>query len=134
MRVEWTEDLATGVETIDAQHREIIAMANRLRDAAEGGAGQEQVAHAVAFLEEYVRNHFAMEETYMKRLVYPDYPGHKGEHTAFINDFYDFQQSLDDQGATPALATALADRLNDWLLNHIGRRDKALGAFLRGRR
>jgi len=32
---------------------------------------------------------FRLEELYMRRLSYPGFPSHKGEHVAFINDFYD---------------------------------------------
>ncbi len=134
MAVRWTEDLFVGVEIIDTQHKELFAMADSLLEAVGKGGGRGEVTRAVAFLEEYVESHFQMEETYMKRFNYPDYPHHKIEHTAFINDFYDLRQELDNDGVTPELTVRLADRVADWLVSHIGRMDKALGEFLRGRK
>jgi len=130
----WTEDLSVGVDAIDAQHKELFATADALLAAVERGEGQGEVTKVIVFLEEYVGNHFQMEEMYMKRYNYLDYPSHKIEHTAFIQDFYDLRQELDNDGVTPELTVRLADRIGEWLANHIGQMDKALGTFLRGRR
>jgi len=126
---EWTEALSVGVEAIDAQHRELFAAINALLRE-EGGAILNEVPKVVAFLEEYVTNHFGMEEIYMRRLSYPGYPFHKGEHVSFINDFYDLRDEYDANGATPELADKMGRYMGDWLVNHIGKIDKALGAFL----
>jgi len=133
MAIRWTEDLAVGVEAIDRQHQELFATAARLIEEAERGGGAGEAARTVSFLEEYVTNHFALEEFYMKRKYYPAYPSHKAEHTAFIADFYDLREQLDLEGSTPALVARLAEWIGGWLVEHIGRQDKALGAFLQQR-
>ena len=133
MTGKWTEDLSVGVEEIDAQHKEVFATADALLAAVEKGGGHGEVTKVIAFLELYVENHFRLEETYMKRFHYPEYPRHKIEHTTFISDFYDLRQELDNDGVTHELTVRLADRVGDWLVDHIGRMDKALGAFLRQR-
>ena len=127
---EWTERLSVGVETIDAQHRELFASINALLTD-NGTAAPGEIPRVVAFLEDYVTNHFGMEEIYMRRLSYTGYPFHKGEHVSFINEFYDLRDELDAHGATPALADRMGRFFGDWLVNHIGKVDKALGAFLR---
>lgn len=134
MTMKWTEDLSVGVGIIDTQHKELFATADALLGAVDSGEGHGEVTKVITFLEEYVENHFQMEEMYMKRYSYADYPQHKMEHTAFIGDFYDLRQELDNDGVTPDLTVRLANRVGDWLVNHIGRMDKALGAFLRGRK
>ena len=134
MTARWTEDLSVGVDVIDNQHKELFSTAGSLLAAIERDGGRGEVTRMVAFLEEYVETHFQMEEMYMKRHNYPDYPTHKIEHTSFINDFYDLRQELDNNGVTPELTVRLANRIGEWLVNHIGRMDKELGAFLRGRR
>ena len=134
MTRKWTEDLSVGVDAIDAQHKELFATADALLAAVERGEGQGDVTKVIVFLEEYVGNHFQMEEMYMKRYNYVDYPRHKIEHTAFIQDFYDLRQELDNDGVTPELTIRLAERIGEWLANHIGQQDKALGTFLRGRK
>lgn len=134
MAIRWTKDLAVGVETIDSQHRELFDTAARLIEGVEQGGGTGEAAKTVAFLEEYVTSHFALEERYMKRNFYPAYPSHKAEHTGFIARFYDLRERLDHDGVTLDLAVQMAEWLGGWLVEHIGRQDKALGAFLRNLR
>jgi hemerythrin len=71
-----------------------------------------------------------MEEVYMRRLSYPGFPFHKGEHVSFIGDFYDLRDEFDANGATPEIADRMGRFIGDWLVNHIGKVDRALGAFL----
>lgn len=127
---EWTEGWSVGVDTIDAQHRELFAAINALLRE-EGTPGPRDLTKVLDFLEEYVNNHFGLEEIYMRRLSYPGFPSHKGEHVAFINDFYDLREEYDENGATPELADKMGRYMGDWLVNHIGKVDRALGAFLR---
>jgi hemerythrin len=134
MTVKWTEELSVGIDVIDTQHKELFSTAESLLAAAERGVGQGEVTKVVAFLEEYVETHFQTEEMYMKRYSYPDYAPHKIEHTGFVNEFYDLRQELDNDGVSPDLTVRLADWVGDWLVNHIGRMDKALGTFLKERK
>lgn len=131
MAIRWTKELSVGVGAIDSQHRELFDTAAGLVEGVERGEGIGEAAKTVAFLEEYVRNHFALEELYMKRNFYPDYPSHKAEHTGFIGHFYDLRDAMDREGAHPGLAARLAEWLGEWLVEHIGRQDKALGTFLK---
>jgi hemerythrin len=127
---EWTEQWSVGVDTIDAQHRELFAAINTLLRE-EGETTSRDLAKVLDFLEQYVSNHFGMEESFMRRLSYPEFPSHKGEHVAFINEFYDLRDEYDNNGASPELADKMGRYMGDWLANHIGNVDKALGAFLR---
>lgn len=121
-----------GVDTIDAQHRELFdAINSLLRD--DGRPAARDLAKVLDFLEEYVSSHFGLEEIYMRRLSYPGYPSHKGEHTAFIGDYYDLREEYDRNGASPDLADRMGRFMGEWLVRHIGESDKALGAFLRDR-
>jgi hemerythrin-like metal-binding protein len=126
---EWTERWSVGVDTIDAQHRELFAAINTLLRE-EGKTPSRDLAKVLDYLEDYVTNHFGLEELYMRRLSYPAFPSHKGEHVAFINEFYDMRDEYDDNGASLELADKMGRYMGDWLVNHIGKVDKALGAFL----
>ena len=125
----WTEEWSVGVDTIDAQHRELFAAINSLLRV-EGEPAPRDLVKVLDYLEDYVTNHFGLEEIYMRRLSYPGFPPHKGAHVAFINDFYDLRDEYDGNGATPELADKMGRFMGDWLVNHIGKIDKALGAFL----
>ena len=127
---EWTERWSVGVDTIDAQHQELFAAINSLLRE-EGKPTSRDLAKVLDYLEKYVSTHFGLEETYMRRLSYPAFPSHKGEHVAFINEFYDMRDEYDNNGASPELADKMGRYMGDWLVNHIAKVDKALGAFLR---
>jgi hemerythrin-like metal-binding protein len=126
---EWSKELEVGVATIDAQHRELFAAINSLLPGI-GAASAEEIPGVVAFLEDYIVNHFGMEEVYMRRLSYPGYPYHKNEHVQFISNFYDLRDEFDSNGASAEIAGKLGRFLGDWLTHHIGQVDKALGRFL----
>jgi hemerythrin-like metal-binding protein len=127
---EWSKDLEVGVDTMDAQHRELFAAINSLLRE-EGSASPEEIPAVISYLEDYVVNHFGLEEVYMRRLTYPAYPQHKNEHVGFINGFYDLRDEFDTNGSNLEIADKLGRFLGDWLVNHIGKVDKALGMFLR---
>ena len=129
---EWTERWSVGVDTVDAQHRELFATINSLLRE-DGKPAALDLAKVLDYLEDYVNNHFGLEEIHMRRFSYPGFPPHKGEHIAFINGFYDLRDEYDDNGATPELADKMGRYMGDWLVNHIGEIDKALGVFLRGK-
>ena len=69
MAIEWTEDLATGVPEIDAQHKELFSRINRLLEACNQGQGRAEVGKTLAFLEEYVLIHFSTEEKIMTEKI-----------------------------------------------------------------
>jgi hemerythrin len=133
MGIEWTQRLAVGVEAIDAQHRELFQQVNQLVSALESRHGEAEVARIVQFLGDYVVRHFGDEERLMARTAYPDAAAHKKLHEAFIADFVKFKADLAKNGASPALATQLNHKVGGWLIDHIGRTDRALGAFLAGK-
>ena len=129
----WTEELEVGVETIDSQHRELFRAFNALlrEQGKPDSVVPEEVPWMIGFLEDYVMNHFGMEELYMRRHSYPGYVEHKNLHVEFINRFYDLRDELDAEGVNPETAGKVATFVGDWLVDHIGKTDKALGAFLK---
>lgn len=65
MAIEWTQDLSTGSDEIDNQHKELFRRINSLLDACNQGKGREEIGKTVQFLEDYVITHFSAEEEYM---------------------------------------------------------------------
>jgi hemerythrin len=130
MGIEWTQKLAVGVEAIDAQHRELFQHVNQLVSALEARKGEAEVASLVRFLGDYVVRHFSDEERLMTRAGYPDAASHKKLHEAFVAEFVKLKADLAKHGASPALATQLNHKVGGWLIEHVGRTDRALGLFL----
>ena len=129
----WTEALATGIETIDAQHREIFDAVNALIDAIGEGRGAEAVLELFDFLDGYVSRHFALEELHMQRHGYPGYGGHRQAHLDFAEDLALLRERLEEEGGAPLLVREIRLHVCDWLVNHIARVDGALGRYLLSR-
>jgi hemerythrin len=87
----------------------------------------------MGFLSDYVISHFGIEEELMNRYNYPDYASHRERHEKFKKEFAELKMKIEKE--VTGLLTTLGTNhlLIDWWLNHIGKVDKALGAFLSGK-
>lgn len=134
MVLQWTEALATGVEEIDNQHKELFRRINNLRDAMKQGKGRMDIGTLLKFLEDYVVSHFSAEEKFMARENYPDTDYHKEQHSRFREAFAKLKGEL-EAGTTEFTDLVVTSETNsllgNWWINHISKVDKALGAFLK---
>lgn len=131
MNIEWTTDLAIGVNEIDDQHKEIFKRFDRLLSACGEGKGKDEVLRLLLFLEDYVKEHFAAEEALQMRNNYPEYSSHKSEHVRFIADVDKLTREFRDEGATLPLVIQTNRTLSSWLMQHIKQRDTAFARYLR---
>jgi hemerythrin len=127
---DWTEELATGVEKLDQQHRDIFRAAAGLREAAATGR-LERVPALVEAVRHYALEHFATEEREMVARHYPGLAVHRKLHKGFVDDFVRYRALLDAGGPTPALVAELARWLSTWLHDHVALVDAQLASFLR---
>ncbi len=130
MAIQWTERLAVGVPIIDDQHKELFDRVNRLLAAAGDRSAHGELPSLLGFLQDYVVTHFRVEEDLMARHFYPDAPAHKEQHAGFVTDFGRLRADLEARGPEPVLVVETQKRVVDWLLQHVGKTDKVLGAFL----
>lgn len=103
---------------------------DRLVVAMREGQGKEAVEPILKFLETYVRQHFRAEEQWMTMTRYPGESAHRAEHAAFMNELAAMKAAWAKQGSNPALAIEVQRKSCGWLREHIGRTDRALGAWL----
>jgi hemerythrin len=132
--IQWTPDLAVGVPGIDSQHKEIFRRVDALLDASAKGAGRERLAELLPFLGTYVVQHFADEEKAMREAGYPEYPRHKQLHAAFLAEFTTLKKRYETEGASTSVTIAVQKKVVEWLLQHIKKEDKAVGAFLKSKK
>ena len=133
MLIQWQEGLAIGVPEVDQQHQEIISRVNQLLVAMAEGKGRQEVSGVIDFLGKYVVSHFAAEERVMAQANYPDYPAHRQKHAAFVADFGELKREYEAHGISSVLVIQVQRRVIDWLINHIGKEDKQIAAFLKAR-
>ena len=125
----WTPDLATGVEEIDLQHRELLDWIATLEGAARGGrlAKSEE---ALRFLERYAVEHFATEERHMASTGYPGMAGHRALHAAFTVELARRKAGFLANPSQASLLVGLAEWLADWLGDHVRGADAEMARHL----
>jgi hemerythrin len=133
MAMEWTEDLSTGSAAIDDQHKELFKRIDALLEACRQGKGKAEVSKVIQFLDEYVVTHFSAEEKYMEAHHYPELARHKALHLEFIENFGDLKRELEEEGPGVHLVVKTNQMVVQWLLHHIRKVDRALGAFLKAK-
>lgn len=130
MSIEWNNNLLTGVEEIDNQHKELFSRFNSLLTACNEGKGRDEVLRLLLFLDDYIKSHFAAEERLQLRHNYPGYDAHKAQHTRFIEDVDRLESQFRIEGATLPLVIQTNQTLVAWLIQHISRIDMEFAAFL----
>ena len=117
----WQDNLNTGIQVIDDQHRRIVEMINQLH-AAQTGGSQLVVAEVIDELVDYTMSHFAFEEELMEEAGYPFCAAHKRVHEVFgkrVSEYRMRFQSGED------VTDELRNMLSRWLFNHIRGDDNA---------
>ena len=126
---EWNSNLEIGVAKIDAQHRELVGMLAKLFEAMHDGAGASVLDDILAQLEDYAREHFAVEEALMEQHGYRDRDTHLAAHKVFHRKVATLKEQFEQNGQG-ALSIQVVLFLRNWLTDHIANVDQALGDFL----
>ena len=124
----WTDDLITGNELIDGDHRKLISMVNALFDSMAKGQANDIMSKVLHNLIIYTKEHFGREEAEMKRINYSASITHKAEHTKLIQQVLDLKAKLD--GGEKINAVSVSTFLSSWLRDHILTVDMRLAAAL----
>lgn len=125
----WTDDLSTGNELIDGDHRKLINMVNALFDSMAKGHANEIISKVLHNLIIYTKEHFSREEAEMLRIRYAASISHKSEHTKLISQVAALKASLD--AGEKINVMAVSSFLGNWLRDHILTVDKKLAAALK---
>src|SRR3990172_2677209 len=78
--MEWTEKLATGISTIDSQHKELFKRINNLVTAIKQRRCKTEIDGTIKFLDDYARVHFAEEEQHMRDSSYGGLEEQREDH------------------------------------------------------
>jgi len=118
--MEWSDNLNTGIDTIDLQHRKIVDYINELHRASQV-ADRELVGTVLRGLIDYTISHFGFEEEMLKNHHYDDLEEHKKRHEKFIGRI---RTHLANHEKGANVARALTGELQIWLIAHISREDQ----------
>lgn len=115
----WTSRLGTGVEALDAQHKDLIDRLRGLSEAIRDGETKSEVLELFGFLEVYVREHFADEEIEFERLRCPEAELNRKGHQRFLQTFQAMRARLQSEGPSEGLAQEIHHELGEWFVHHI---------------
>jgi hemerythrin len=125
--------LVTGVDEIDAQHRELFHRIRTVLEASRHRRSREEVVRTLEFLGSYVVDHFAAEERTMASEGYPDLEAHRAEHRLFVKELEILLHELKSEGPSSLFVIRVGNRVTAWLREHIYRTDRLLAEWLRAR-
>ena len=116
----WDPSLETGIPLIDKHHKRMFAKVSLLLDP----QCKRNVGDILAFLEDYVDEHFKAEEWYHKRSQFPEAIEHRRMHDEFIVDFKRMRAEYQAGTQERRLLMELIGVITDWLRNHIMEADR----------
>ncbi len=133
----WSEKYATGIDTIDAQHRRLFQAINRMEEAYLAGTEEAEAQESLAFLARYTLEHFETEEALMRNIGYPMLEFHQKEHADLMARILDMKAKLDEGFLVPIhgadFAAHMANFAADWLAHHINEADMGYVQFVKER-
>ena len=121
MAIVWTNDLNTGIDVIDEQHKSIADYINKLERAIQL-QDRNTVGRVLDELVDYTLSHFAFEESLQEEAGYKFSKPHKAVHDVLAKRVASYQQR---HNAGEDIAGQLHVMLCTWLVHHIKRDDMA---------
>ncbi|MDR0312785.1 MAG: bacteriohemerythrin [Treponema sp.] len=128
--VKWIPEYEVGIKLIDAQHRELVSLANDLyracvaTDNSIGAVFKEAMSKMV----EYVRFHFQAENVLLERIGYPDYQAHRKEHETLIKKILEAAKEYDK--GNKLVPNHFVRTLKDWVFSHIAVTDQRFAIYV----
>jgi len=128
-RFAWKPEFSVGIDSIDSQHKQLIALVNRLNESMAAGRGREVLGAIFEELVAYTGRHFADEERFMTGIRYPELSAHSAIHRSLTEKVVALRGKF--QNGPVANSLEVYDFLQAWLTDHILRSDQAYAAYYR---
>ena len=127
-KVVWNDSFSVGVALLDAHHKKLINLINRLADclASPGTRSAASFFEILSEMFDYTQVHFQAEEAHMRSIAYPEIAAHIGQHAEFIKYVAMYNHSAwQDNGDMEKLY----HYLKNWFLTHILHSDRRFSRF-----
>ena len=128
--ISWDPSMTTGVDSLDAQHKQLISWLNDLLSAMSLGRGRSEIEGLLNQLGVYAATHFRDEEECMARYECPVAAANAAAHKDFVVTFTSFKREFERDGASAHLVVRVESELMRWLSGHIKRTDTQLAAYI----
>ena len=121
MIFQWSDEIAIGVEAIDAGHRRLVDIIGRFHEGADHGS-IGAMRDALARLRRHAVDHFALEEELQRKAGYPKAAAHAAEHRDMLLALDALARRLASTGAAERAETLREETstfLIQWLTRHV---------------
>jgi hemerythrin-like metal-binding protein len=129
--LKWEKKFELGVEEIDNQHKQWVAILNKFIEARKKGEEEKVLKEILSEIVDYTKYHFETEEKHMLANKYPLLEKHKIQHQALINQTAQIIKMVNVNERKAV--TSLEVLLKNWVVKHILTHDKTYGEFLKER-
>jgi len=133
MAIEWTSNLAVGINSIDEQHKALFQKADQLFEAGKNQKAKEFISELLDFLDDYTKEHFLAEEAYMRSIAYPEYENQRKMHSDFVAQLQKLKKEYAESGGNILVILNANQMVVDWLIKHISVEDKKIGTYAASR-
>lgn len=123
--LQWSAALATGIASLDQQHRSLFDCLTVLEQVA-AERSMLRTFYVLEQLSNYAHTHFAEEEYLMRVHDYPRIAEHVREHRSFSNRLHQLRKIYLDRD----ISVELVSMLKDWLKHHVSEVDMDYVPFL----
>ena len=131
MIIAFDENLITGNETIDNQHRELIDRIRQFVTSCESGEGRLKAVKMLDYLADYTDFHFGQEEQLQEQVGYPELKQHREKHAEFKKTLEELHEFLEEsEGPTEEFMRQVERNVVDWLFGHIKTFDRSVAEFI----
>jgi len=127
----WKPEYEVHVPFMDDEHRELAAKLNALFLPMSRGEAKEVLAPLLDALVQHTAAHFESEEQAFSRYAYPGAATHHAVHTELLEKVCHLQAEF--LAGRQQLTLTAMQFLKVWLVEHIGKEDRAFADFLRQR-
>jgi len=118
---EWKPEYSVNVKILDEQHQKLIKTIDSLYQSILNSETKEYLLEVFKQINEYTKDHFALEEKYFKDFDYKEADIHTAVHEKFKKDILDMETQINDEKFS---SLKLLIFLENWWINHILDMDK----------
>lgn len=121
---QWSNEYSLGIEDIDEQHKaliECLAGLERSMTTRDERQRWSAIHYAIVQLTDYTRIHFAVEESLMRIMRYPEVNRHCSQHQMFIAYLREVERKSINFDVSE---DEIVSFLRQWLIAHILEEDK----------
>jgi len=123
--ITWKESYSVDVPNMDAQHKQLINLINRMHSAIKRKEGHLATSKILTELIQYTEYHFRDEEAMLESANYSDLPAQREAHRKLVEKAKDGQRRW--EAGDKSVTHDLMNMLMHWLPQHIIKMDKLYG-------